>query len=225
MTFLTNAKGEPLLLLGTQTHNSSVGDPEMMARELAAVKAYGGNLLEAPIYWYKLEREPGQYDFSDVDGLLSLCRENDLYLILLWFGTSKNGHPNYVPEWVKLHPETYRLAQGPDGGHVASLSPLCPATLEADSRAFAALMAHLKEADGQQRTVLAVQVENEMGLANTDMDYSPEAHEALTKKACPSAFTAWNWKTWAWSPPAAAGGAALAVMLTKLLWHGLMRNL
>lgn len=56
MTFLTNAKGEPLLLLGTQTHNSSVGDPEMMARELAAVKAYGGNLLEAPIYWYKLER-------------------------------------------------------------------------------------------------------------------------------------------------------------------------
>lgn len=63
MTFLTNAKGEPLLLLGTQTHNSSVGDPEMMARELAAVKAYGGNLLEAPIYWYKLEREPGQYDF------------------------------------------------------------------------------------------------------------------------------------------------------------------
>ena len=181
MTFLTNAKGEPLLLLGTQTHNSSVGDPEMMARELAAVKAYGGNLLEAPIYWYKLEREPGQYDFSDVDDLLSLCRENDLYLILLWFGTSKNGHPNYVPEWVKLHPETYRLAQGPDGGHVASLSPLCPATLEADSRAFAALMAHLKEADGQQRTVLAVQVENEMGLANTDMDYSPEAREIYEK--------------------------------------------
>ena len=72
MTFLTNAKGEPLLLLGTQTHNSSVGDPEMMARELAAVKAYGGNLLEAPIYWYKLEREPGQYDFSDVDDLLSI---------------------------------------------------------------------------------------------------------------------------------------------------------
>ena len=55
MTFLKNAKGEPVLLLGTQTHNSSVGDPEMMARELAAVKAYGGNLLEAPIYWYRLE--------------------------------------------------------------------------------------------------------------------------------------------------------------------------
>ena len=48
MTFLTNAKGEPLLLLGTQTHNSSVGDPEMMARELAAVKAYGGNCWKRP---------------------------------------------------------------------------------------------------------------------------------------------------------------------------------
>ena len=41
MTFLKNAKGEPVLLLGTQTHNSYVGDPEIMARELAPVKASG----------------------------------------------------------------------------------------------------------------------------------------------------------------------------------------
>ena len=40
-----------------------------------------------------------------------------LILVLLWFGASKNGHPNYAPEWVKLHPEIYRLARGADGAH------------------------------------------------------------------------------------------------------------
>lgn len=146
----------------------------MLEREIAAVKAYGGNLLEAPVYWCQVERTQGSFDFAEADELIRRCRENGLYLILLWFGASKNGHPNYAPEWVKLKPEVYRVARGRDGGHVASLSPLCGATLEADSRAFARLMAHLKAVDGEERTVIAVQVENEMGLANTDFDYSEE---------------------------------------------------
>lgn len=175
MDFFRNKAGQPILPLGLQTHNSSTGDPVMMEKEIAAVKAYHGNLLEAPVYWFKTEPVEGEFHFDDVDDLIRRCRENGLYLVLLWFGASKNGHPNYVPEWVKLHPETYRIAKGRDGGHVASLSPLCDATLEADSRAFAALMAHLRQVDEDARTVIAVQVENEMGLANTDFDYSEEA--------------------------------------------------
>lgn len=174
MDFFRDKEGRPILPLGLQVHNSSTGDPIMMDREIAAVKAYGGNLLEAPVYWFRIEREEGVWDFADVDDLIARCRANDLHLIILWFGTSKNGHPNYVPEWVKLHPETYRIARGRDGGCVASLTPCCEATLAADSRAFARLMAHLREVDGEARTVLAVQVENEMGLANTDLDYDPE---------------------------------------------------
>lgn len=172
MDVFRKADGTPLLLLGLQTHNSSTGDAQMLAREIAAVKAYGGNLLEAPVYWFRCEAAQGLFDFSDVADLIDRCRANGLYLILLWFAASKNGHPNYAPEWVKLDPETYHIAQGPDGGAVASLSPLCEATLEADKAAFARLMAYLREYDGKERTVLAVQVENEMGLANTDMDYS-----------------------------------------------------
>ena len=175
MDFFRDREGRPVLPLGLQAHNSSTGDPEMMAREIAAVKAYGGNLLEAPIYWYKVEAEQGSFDFSDVDDLIRRCRENGLYLMLLWFGMNKNGHPTYAPTWVKEHPETYRMARGRDGGYVMSLSPLCRATLEADKRAVAALMAHLREVDGDTRTVLAVQLENEIGLANTDLDYDEEA--------------------------------------------------
>lgn len=185
MTIFRDREGRPILPLGLQTHNSSTGVPEMLEREIKAVKHYGGNLLEAPVYWFRIEREEGAFDFADVDDLLRRCRENGLHLILLWFGMNKNGHPNYAPEWVKLHPETYAIAQGRDGGRVASMSPLCEATLAADSRAFARLMAHLKTVDGEARTVIAVQGENEIGLANTDMDYRAEA-QAIYRQPVPA---------------------------------------
>ena len=175
MTFFHDRAGHPILPLGLQTHNSSTGVPEMLEREIQAVKHYGGNLLEAPVYWFRIEREQGVFDFADVDDLIARCRAHGLYLILLWFGMNKNGHPNYAPEWVKLHPETYAIAQGRDGGRVASMSPLCGATLAADKAAFTRFMAHLKAVDGDTGTVIAVQIENEIGLANTDMDYRPEA--------------------------------------------------
>lgn len=185
MTVFHDRNGQPILPLGLQVHNSSTGIPEMLEKEIAAVKHYGGNLLEAPVYWFRTEEKPGCFCFDDVDDLLARCRANGLYLILLWFGINKNGHPNYAPEWVKLHPETYAIAQGRDGGKVASLSPLCQATLEADRRAFVALMEHLKQADGDTGTVLAVQIENEIGLANTDMDYRPEAREIYQRPVPP----------------------------------------
>ena len=170
-----NKQGQPILPLGLQVNNSSTGVPEMLSREINAVRLYGGNLLEAPVYWFRTEPQRGQYSFDDADDLIRRCREAGLYLILLWFGMNKNGHPNYVPEWIKTDPQTYRLAKGRDGGYVASMSPICKATLDADAACFAALMAHLQAVDGDNGTVLAVQVENEMGLANTDMDYSEEA--------------------------------------------------
>lgn len=174
MDLFRDKQGRAILPLGMQTHNSSTGVPEMLDREIKAVKHYGGNLLEAPVYWFRIEAEPGVFDFADVDDLIRRCRENGLYLILLWFGMNKNGHPNYAPEWVKTHPETYHIARGRDGGYVASMSPLCDATLHADCAAFARFMAHLKEVDGDIGTVIAVQIENEIGLANTDFDYREE---------------------------------------------------
>lgn len=184
MTFFTDRRGRPFLPLGLQTHNSSTGVGEMLDREIAAVAYYGGNLLEAPVYWFRVEPEEGRFCFDDADDLIRRCREAGLHLILLWFGVNKNGHPNYVPEWIKTHPETYALARGRDGGAVASLSPLCSATVDADCRAFAAFMAHLKAVDGDTGTVIAVQVENEIGLANTDFDYRPEV-QALYRQPVP----------------------------------------
>ena len=172
--FLTK-QGKPTLFLGLQTQNSTTGDPELLAREIAAVHLMGGNLLEAPVYWCSVEPQMNDFCFDSVKNLIDRCREAGLSLILLWFGTSKNGHPNYVPEYVKTDPVTYRLAQARNGSHIASLSPHCAATLARDQHAFCKLMGFLAEYDRQTQTVVMVQVENEMGLANTDRDYSPEA--------------------------------------------------
>ena len=70
MTFFHDRSGKPILPLGLQVHNSSTGVPEMLEREIKAVKHYGGNLLEAPVYWFRIEKEQGQFDFADVDDLI-----------------------------------------------------------------------------------------------------------------------------------------------------------
>ncbi len=175
--FLRNKDGMPMLLLGLQSHNSSTGT-FMMDRTIQAVKQFGGNLVEAPVYWFAIEPREGEYDTTSVKDLILQVREAGLKLIILWFGSSKNGHPNYAPEYIKLNPDTYRLAVRPDGAPVASMSPHCNATLEADRRAFVELMRCIRDVDSEHGTVVAVQVENEIGLGNTDRDYSEAANQA-----------------------------------------------
>jgi len=182
--FFTGRDGMPVLALGLQAHNSSTGTAQM-DKAVAALREYGGNTIEAPIYWKSIERADGVFDLGIVRDLVELVRREDIYLIPLWFGASKNGHPTYAPDYVKLDPSTYRLARGENGAAVASLSAHCRATLEADKRAFARVMECLRELDGRERRVLAVQVENEIGLASTDRDCGTEA-EADYRESVPA---------------------------------------
>jgi hypothetical protein len=59
------------------------------------------------------------------------------------------------------------------------LSPLSDANRDADARAFAALMRHIKEVDGREHTVVMIQVENEVGMAGDSRDRSPAADQAF----------------------------------------------
>ncbi len=178
--FFTDKKGNPILLLGLQAMNSSTGSP-LMEKAIRAVKLYGGNVLEAPIYWNMIEPVKDQYDMTLVKELIDEVRKADLHLIILWFATSKNGHPNYAPDYIKLDPQQYQIAVGPTGAQHASLSPHGMATLKRDKKAYCEVMRFLKEYDGEQGTVLGLQIENEMGYANTDRDYSRIACEDYEK--------------------------------------------
>ena len=178
--FFRDENGKNMLILGMQAHNSSTGT-FMMERTIKAAELFGANTLEVPVYWYKIEPQKDSYDMTQVKELIDCMRKAGQKLVILWFATSKNGHPTYAPEYIKTAPETYKVAVGSNGAWVASLSPHCMETLERDKKAFCKMVEFIKEYDKDQKTVIALQIENEMGLANTDRDYSALAQKDYEK--------------------------------------------
>jgi len=163
----------PYLMLGAQVHNSSSWAP-MLPKVWPAMEYLNVNTVEMPVYWEQIETKQGQFDYTMIDNLLKEARAHKVHLVILWFGTWKNGSQHYMPEWMKLAPERYTHVVNKNGQAVDSPSPFATASLEADKTAFAAFMRHLRAAD-PQRTVLMVQVENETGTWGTVRDYSPAA--------------------------------------------------
>lgn len=167
--------GAPFLILGAQANNSSDW-PSTLPRVWSAMEYLHANTLEIPIYWEQFEPKQGQLDCSQVDTILAQARRHHVRLVLLWFGTWKNGSQHYLPEWMKLDPERYSHVTNQSGEFVDSPSPFSVASLDADIRAFTAFMQHLKAVD-PERTVLMVQVENETGTWGTLRDYSGTAEK------------------------------------------------
>lgn len=167
--------GKPFFMLGGQAHNSS-GWPGMLPQVWQAVEAMHLNTVEIPIYWEQIEPQHGKFDFSLVGTLISQARQHKVHLVLLWFGTWKNGSDHYMPEWMKRESAKYPNITGKNGQPVDSPSPHYQATLDADVKAFTAVMRYLKQAD-PQHTVIMVQVENESGSWGSVRDYSAVAQK------------------------------------------------
>jgi len=173
--FALMVDGKPYLILGGQIHNSSAWPSELpqVWKSMAALHA---NTVEAPVYWEQLEPQPGKFDFTNVDAIVDGARATNLHVVILWFGTWKNGNMHYVPTWVKTDTAKFPRIIRPDGEPIDVLSPLSRNTLEADKAAFTALTHHLNQIDGDQHTVLLIQVENESGNIGSVCVYSPEAN-------------------------------------------------
>ncbi len=167
--------GAPYLILGAQVHNSSAW-PAMLPKVWPAMEFLNANTVEMPVYWEQFEPKPGQFDYTVIDTLLREAREHKLRLVLLWFGTWKNGSQHYMPEWMKLDPVRFPHMVNKDGRAVDSPSSFAEESLKRDIFAFTAFMRHLKAAD-PQRTGIMVQVENEPGNWGTLRDYSPQANK------------------------------------------------
>lgn len=183
--FALMVDGAPFLMLGAQVNNSSAW-PTGMAQAWPTLEALHVNTVEAPVYWEAMEPEQGRFDFAQVDMLVAQAREHRVRLVLLWFGTWKNASGHYTPQWIKRDEAKYPHLIGEKGKKVDSLSPHDPALLALDTRAFAALMRHLKSVDAARHTVIMVQVENESGTWGAIRDHSPAA-EALFQANVPDA--------------------------------------
>jgi Domain of unknown function (DUF5597)/Glycosyl hydrolases family 35 len=180
--------GTPFLVLGGELHNSSSSSIEYMKPVWPRLAAMHLNTVLLPVAWETIEPEEGKFDFTAVDSLLKGARENNLKLVILWFGAWKNTYSSYVPAWVKTDTERFPRVKTSDGRGTERLSPFSTAVRDADARAFAKLMRHIRETDADTHTVLMVQVENEVGVIPESRDHSPVANVAFAA-AVPSALT------------------------------------
>ena len=162
-------------------HNSSTSSLPYTEPVLAGYSSQHVNTALAAVTWEMLEPEEGKFDFSLVDGLIQEARRNKLRLILLWFGSWKNGVSTYPPLWVKTDLKRFPRALDKQGASLDILSPFDDANSDADARAFAALMRHIRAVDGDVHTILMIQVENEVGIFPVARDYSAAANEAFER--------------------------------------------
>jgi len=168
--------GKPFLVLGAQLWNSSAWS-DVLPGIWPQLKEMNCNTIEAPIYWQDIEPEPGVFNFKELDALVYGARENGLRLILLWFGSYKNGSLEYTPDWVRENPDKFPRMRNSSNQPVYVLSAISRTNLDADKNAFVKVMQHVREIDKEHKTVIMVQPENEPGSLQTDRDYSDEANK------------------------------------------------
>ena len=168
--------GKPFLILGGELHNSSSSSREYMKEFWPKLQASGMNTVLAAVEWSLVEQEKGKYDFKVIDNLLEDARTQNLKLILLWFGSWKNGQSQYIPEWMKSDFHLYPRVMGENGKSLEILSVFSKENLNADARAFAEMMKHLKEVDSNSGTVIMIQVENEVGILGSPRDHRDSAN-------------------------------------------------
>lgn len=167
----------PFVIRGGELGNSSA-ERAYLDEFWPKLEAIGLNTVVAPVYWHALEPEEGLFDWTTVDELLEDARAHGMRLVLLWFGSWKNSMSCYAPAWVKTDLARFPRARAARGRTLELLTPFAAENRDADARAFAALMAHLRETD-EQHTVVMVQVENEIGMIEDPRDHSEQADAAF----------------------------------------------
>lgn len=179
--------GTPYLALAGELHNSSPSSPAYMAPIWDKLAKHGVRTVIGAASWELVERQEGNYDFTAVDDQIKQAQVRGMRLVMIWFGAYKNASSTYAPSWVRRDearfPRTIRdPTLKPTGlaarlGVLPHVSVFSDKLVQADARAFAALMAHIRQVD-RDRTIIMVQVENEVGLLADSRDRSSLAEAA-----------------------------------------------
>jgi beta-galactosidase GanA len=173
--------GRPFLMLAGELGNNAATTIEAARPIWPNLEAMHLNTALIALSWAQIEPKEGQFDWTLVDGLLQGARDHHLHIVFLWFGSWKNTWSSYAPDWVKADYTRFPRTRQRNGTPDERLTPLSAANRDADARAFAALMQHLRDVDADTHTVLMMQVENEVGSIPDARDHSSIANDAFGK--------------------------------------------
>ncbi|MGD0479697.1 MAG: hypothetical protein ABSA42_05965 [Terracidiphilus sp.] len=188
-------------------------------------KELGANTLKVPVKWSMIEPEKDRCDFSYVDHVIKIARENHLHLVLDWFGHYASGDGNiyenlsgelYAPIYVVKDEKTYPRAIDGDGVlHHNAVSYDSPAVIDREVKAFRGFMEHLKSTD-VEHVVVGIQLENEISVFGADRhnpklfrDHSPASNHKFAAHGFTDdlKYSAWDMST-AWIKPLTEAGHA-----------------
>jgi beta-galactosidase GanA len=172
---------KPFLVLAGELGNSTSSNLEYMRPIWPKLASLNLNTVLIPVYWELIEPTEGKFDFTLLDGLIQEARQHHLRLVPLWFASWKNSMSCYAPGWVKTDQRRFPRSQAKAGNGMEILSPFSKENVEADARAFAAFMRHVREVDANDHTVIMVQVENEIGMIPDSRDRSAIANEMFNQ--------------------------------------------
>lgn len=83
--------GKPFLMLAGELQNSSMTSSRYMDTVWQKLKDTGLNTVLGCVTWEDIEPHEGEFDFSELERVIEGARAHGLRLILLWFGSFKNG--------------------------------------------------------------------------------------------------------------------------------------
>ncbi len=152
-----------------------------MAKKWENLKALNLNTVILAVPWEQIEKEEGKFDFSELKSIIRQPKENEMKLVLLWFGSWKNGNSGYAPHWVMADPDRFSRMENKDGKFIPYLSNLSEEVLKHDKRAFLALMNFIKMEDSKGEVVVMVQIENEIGLLGDSRDRSKNVDKVFSE--------------------------------------------
>ena len=170
------------LILGGELSNSAATSESDIDEVMPRMKALGLNTVLVPVYWELMEPVEGQMDFTLVDRTIDVARQQGLKIVPLWFGAWKNSMSCYAPAWFKRDVKRFPRAVTAEGKPLEIASCFSDNVLQADLKAFSALMQHIAEKDPQREVVIMMQIENEIGMLESARDHSPLAEKAYKEE-------------------------------------------
>ena len=182
VAFSVNAQIKDFVILGGELSNSAATSVEDIDEVLPRMKALGLNTVLVPVFWEFLEPVEGQMDFTLVDRTIDVARKQGLKIVPLWFGAWKNSMSCYAPAWFKRDVKRFPRAMTAEGKPLEIASCFSDNVLQADLKAFSALMQHIAEKDPQREVVIMMQIENEIGMLESARDHSPLAEKAYKEE-------------------------------------------